>query len=68
MAVSENSLIIGPVLDCRLWGKEKGLPRPYPVVCHMMDAAAVFSVLWDDLLEAERGGSPVGTGLLGGAA
>jgi CRISPR-associated endonuclease/helicase Cas3 len=53
MAVSENSLIIGPVLDCRLWGKEKGLPRPYPVVCHMMDAAAVFSVLWDDLLEAE---------------
>lgn len=40
-------------LDCRLWGKEKGLPGPYPVVCHMLDAAAVFGALWDDLLGAD---------------
>ncbi|PJF01981.1 CRISPR-associated endonuclease Cas3'' [Streptomyces carminius] len=33
-----------------MWGKEKGLPRPYPVVCHLLDTAAVFEVLWDVLL------------------
>ncbi|WP_329453743.1 CRISPR-associated helicase Cas3' (plasmid) [Streptomyces sp. NBC_01724] len=33
-----------------MWGKEKGLPRPYPVVCHLLDTAAVFQVLWDVLL------------------
>lgn len=43
-------------LDCRLWGKEKGLPRPYPVICHLMDTAAVFLVLWQTVLgERERG-------------
>lgn len=40
-------------MDCRLWGKQKGLSREYPVVCHLLDTAAVFLVLWDDLLGAE---------------
>ncbi|MFE7313129.1 CRISPR-associated helicase Cas3' [Streptomyces sp. NPDC057555] len=40
----------GDSLDARFWGKERGLPHPYPVVCHLLDTAAVFSVLWDDLL------------------
>lgn len=40
----------GSWLDCRLWGKEKGLTRPYPVVCHLLDTAAVFQALWDELL------------------
>ncbi|MZE76784.1 CRISPR-associated endonuclease Cas3'' [Streptomyces xinghaiensis] len=39
-----------PLLDPRMWGKENGLPRPYPVVCHLLDTAAVFSALWDGLL------------------
>ncbi|ARF58338.1 CRISPR-associated helicase/endonuclease Cas3 [Streptomyces gilvosporeus] len=37
-------------LDARFWGKERGLPHPYPVVCHLLDTAAAFNVLWDDLL------------------
>lgn len=36
--------------DPRLWGKEHGLQRAYPVLCHMLDVAAVFGVLWDVLL------------------
>ncbi|TVZ90481.1 CRISPR-associated endonuclease Cas3'' [Streptomyces sp. BK340] len=36
--------------DPRLWGKERGLDRPYPVMCHLSDVAAVFAVLWDELL------------------
>ncbi len=34
-------------LDGRLWGKESGLSRPYPVVCHLLDTSAVFQELWD---------------------
>lgn len=37
-------------VDARLWGKEHGLPRPYPVICHLLDASAVFGALWDVLL------------------
>ncbi|MGW0734436.1 CRISPR-associated endonuclease Cas3'' [Streptomyces sp. NPDC002851] len=37
-------------VDVRFWGKERGLPRPYPVVCHLLDTAAVFGALWDVLL------------------
>ncbi|GAA0913314.1 CRISPR-associated endonuclease Cas3'' [Streptomyces thermoalcalitolerans] len=37
--------------DYRLWGKEHGLSRPYPVMCHLLDVAAVFAVLWDELLD-----------------
>ncbi|MGY3334795.1 CRISPR-associated endonuclease Cas3-HD [Streptomyces filamentosus] len=38
--------------DCRLWGKERGLERPYPLICHLLDAAAVFGVLWDAVLSS----------------
>ncbi|WP_030267603.1 CRISPR-associated endonuclease Cas3'' [Streptomyces violens] len=37
-------------LDARFWGKERGLPRPYPVICHLLDTAAVFGALWDALI------------------
>ncbi|MFF0094652.1 CRISPR-associated endonuclease Cas3'' [Streptomyces canus] len=39
-----------PPVDTRLWGKEHGLPRPYPVICHLLDTAGVFGALWDALL------------------
>ncbi|MFF7117024.1 CRISPR-associated endonuclease Cas3'' [Streptomyces albogriseolus] len=38
--------------DPRLWGKQHGLERAYPVMCHLLDVAAVFGVLWDVLLSA----------------
>lgn len=37
-------------VDIRFWGKEHGLPRPYPVICHLLDVAGVFGSLWDALL------------------
>ncbi|MFI2764821.1 CRISPR-associated endonuclease Cas3'' [Streptomyces echinatus] len=43
-----------PVCGCpdpRLWGKDHGLSRPYPAMCHLLDVAAVFAVLWDELLD-----------------
>ncbi|MFG3383161.1 CRISPR-associated helicase Cas3' [Streptomyces sp. NPDC047999] len=47
----------GPVqLDARLWGKERGLPYPYPVMCHLLDSAAVFGALWDALLSGRQRG------------
>ncbi|MFF0415558.1 CRISPR-associated helicase Cas3' [Kitasatospora sp. NPDC004745] len=33
--------------DSRLWGKRAGLPGPYPVICHLLDTAAVAGALWD---------------------
>ncbi|RKN11000.1 CRISPR-associated endonuclease Cas3'' [Streptomyces radicis] len=33
-----------------MWGKEHGLDRPYPVVCHLLDTGAVYRVLWDVVL------------------
>lgn len=38
--------------DARLWGKQHGLKhgRRYPVVCHLLDTAAVCLALWDELL------------------
>ncbi|GAA1540549.1 CRISPR-associated helicase/endonuclease Cas3 [Streptomyces albidochromogenes] len=41
------------VLDVRLWGKESGLSRPYPVMCHLLDTGAVFQGLWDVVLNDE---------------
>ncbi|MFP8959299.1 CRISPR-associated endonuclease Cas3'' [Streptomyces nanhaiensis] len=46
----DPSTQVAPLLDPRMWGKERGLPRPYPVVCHLLDTAAVFQALWDVLL------------------
>ncbi|MFI1677577.1 CRISPR-associated helicase Cas3' [Streptomyces sp. NPDC020607] len=40
-------------LDARFWGKGRELPHPYPVVCHLLDTAAAFGVLWDVLLGTE---------------
>ncbi|MFJ4469633.1 CRISPR-associated helicase Cas3' [Streptomyces sp. NPDC089424] len=37
-------------LDVRMWGKEHGLPRPYPAICHLLDTGAVFGSLWDVVL------------------
>ncbi|MFF2326486.1 MULTISPECIES: CRISPR-associated helicase Cas3' [unclassified Streptomyces] len=37
-------------LDARMWGKENGLSRPYPVMCHLLDTGAVFQELWDVIL------------------
>ncbi|MFJ6015341.1 CRISPR-associated endonuclease Cas3'' [Streptomyces sp. NPDC092952] len=44
-------------LDSRLWGKAAGLgkdargvPHTHPVVCHLLDTAAVAEVVWDELL------------------
>ncbi|MFC9243972.1 CRISPR-associated endonuclease Cas3'' [Streptomyces sp. NPDC057136] len=41
------------LLDVRLWGKESGLSRPYPVMCHLLDTGAVFRELWDVVLGDE---------------
>ncbi|MEV0141649.1 CRISPR-associated helicase Cas3' [Streptomyces globisporus] len=40
------------MVDDRLWGKAKGLERPYPLVGHLVDTALVAGVLWDEVLEA----------------
>ncbi|QXJ25744.1 CRISPR-associated helicase Cas3' [Actinomadura graeca] len=34
-------------VDARLWGKRRGLPSPYPVICHLIDTAAIAGALWD---------------------
>ncbi|GAA2136849.1 CRISPR-associated helicase/endonuclease Cas3 [Kitasatospora kazusensis] len=39
-------------MDVRLWGKYDGLSRAYPVICHLLDTAAVAGVLWDDVLSS----------------
>lgn len=38
------------VLDLDLWGKSEGLPHGvrYPLICHLLDAAAVAEALWRD--------------------
>ncbi|WP_418155953.1 CRISPR-associated endonuclease Cas3'' [Actinoalloteichus caeruleus] len=41
-------------LDALLWGKEKGLERPYPVVCHLVDTAAIAGALWDRLFSLRQ--------------
>ncbi|GAA0986095.1 CRISPR-associated helicase/endonuclease Cas3 [Acrocarpospora macrocephala] len=37
-------------VDLTLWGKSRGLPSPYPLVCHLLDTAAVAEALWDEYL------------------
>ncbi|TXS52770.1 CRISPR-associated endonuclease Cas3'' [Streptomyces sp. t39] len=48
-------------LDSRLWGKAAGLhrdargaDRTHPLVCHLLDTAAVAEVVWDELLTAHQ--------------
>lgn len=39
-------------IDPRIWGKEKGLQRPYPLAWHLADTAAVAQRLWELYLPA----------------
>ncbi|MDH6120956.1 CRISPR-associated endonuclease/helicase Cas3 [Kitasatospora sp. GAS204A] len=52
--MTENSESVaasdGLWLDARLWGKSAELPRPYPVVCHLLDTVAVAGALWDQMV------------------
>ncbi|WP_414167045.1 CRISPR-associated helicase Cas3' [Streptoverticillium reticulum] len=41
---------MGDCVDSRLWGKARGLTESYPVVCHLVDTAAVAGALWDQVL------------------
>ncbi|MGW0771761.1 CRISPR-associated helicase Cas3' [Streptomyces sp. NPDC002676] len=40
----------GLCADARMWGKQRGLPGLYPVICHLLDTAAVAGALWDVVL------------------
>ncbi|MFC4328256.1 CRISPR-associated endonuclease Cas3'', partial [Streptomyces andamanensis] len=54
------------VVDSRLWGKAKGLERPYPLMGHLVDTALIAGVLWDEALEAgqrERIAAALGLGM-----
>ncbi|MGK5551228.1 CRISPR-associated helicase Cas3' [Actinomadura kijaniata] len=37
-------------VDLRIWGKSRGLPAPYPLICHLLDAGAAAGALWDRYL------------------
>jgi hypothetical protein len=37
----------GGGVDLRLWGKSRGLPGRYPLVCHLLDSGAAARCLWD---------------------
>ncbi|MBS2547465.1 CRISPR-associated helicase Cas3' [Catenulispora sp. NL8] len=42
------------VADCRLWAKSTDhLERPYPVLCHLMDTAAIAGALFDALMSPD---------------
>lgn len=41
-------------LDPQLWGKERGLRRPYPVGCHAVDTAVMMGALWQRYLSARQ--------------
>jgi CRISPR-associated endonuclease/helicase Cas3 len=47
-------------LDSRLWGKAAGLGKDahgeltHPLICHLLDTAAVAEVIWDELLTVHQ--------------
>ncbi|WP_034091834.1 CRISPR-associated helicase/endonuclease Cas3 [Streptacidiphilus albus] len=41
-------------VDAGLVGKERGLPTPYPIICHLLDTAAVMGVLVDRMVSERR--------------
>ncbi|NED84219.1 CRISPR-associated endonuclease Cas3'' [Streptomyces sp. SID11233] len=50
-------------LDSRLWGKAAGLgsnargaPHTHPLICHLLDTAAVAEVVWDEFLTDHQRG------------
>ncbi|WP_369153683.1 CRISPR-associated endonuclease Cas3'' [Streptomyces sp. R17] len=54
-------------LDSRLWGKAAGLGRnargahrTHPLICHLLDTAAVAEVVWDELLTSHQRSMVVG--------
>jgi CRISPR-associated endonuclease/helicase Cas3 len=54
-------------LDSRLWGKSAGLGKNargrssvHPLICHLLDTAAVAEVVWDELLTAHQRGMVAG--------
>ncbi|MCX4571935.1 CRISPR-associated endonuclease Cas3'' [Streptomyces sp. NBC_01571] len=47
--MSRDGVVVGGRLDARVWGKERDLPSPYPLICHLLDVAAVFGELRDVL-------------------
>ncbi|MFI8169764.1 CRISPR-associated endonuclease Cas3'' [Streptomyces sp. NPDC085931] len=54
-------------LDPRLWGKAAGLGknargahRTHPLICHLLDTAAVAEVVWDELLTSHQRSMVVG--------
>ncbi|MBS2963945.1 CRISPR-associated endonuclease Cas3'' [Actinocrinis puniceicyclus] len=56
-------------VDVRLWGKsaDQGLARPYPLICHLLDTAAVAGALLDLTVGPERTAQMARTaGLAGG--
>lgn len=42
-------------IDIRLWGKSHDLDRPYPIICHLLDTAAIAGALFDRVLGDARG-------------
>ncbi|CAB1047953.1 hypothetical protein FRC0546_02097 [Corynebacterium diphtheriae] len=36
-----------------LWAKQKGLAKPYPLLAHLLDSAAVAGALWDHWLRQD---------------
>ncbi|MFF4817148.1 CRISPR-associated helicase Cas3' [Kitasatospora sp. NPDC001309] len=42
------------VFDPRVAGKRRGLPDPYPLVCHLADTAVIAGGLWDSYLTASQ--------------
>ncbi|NAS22178.1 CRISPR-associated helicase Cas3' [Herbidospora sp. NEAU-GS84] len=39
-------------VDLDLWGKSKGLLKPYPLICHLLDTSAMTFTLWDDYVSS----------------
>jgi CRISPR-associated endonuclease/helicase Cas3 len=37
-------------VDVRMRGKEQGLASPYPVICHLLDVAAMAGCVWDAMV------------------
>ncbi|MET8010444.1 CRISPR-associated helicase Cas3' [Streptomyces sp. NPDC005271] len=42
------------MIDTRLWGKSKGLERPYRLIGHLIDTAMVTGAVWDTVLTVAR--------------
>ena len=42
------------VVNVCLWGKHRELPGPYPLVCHLLDTAAMAGALFDTWYDSSR--------------